>query len=222
MESDPHVDRQLLRQHYGKNYTEMLKLMGHKRDSHDDWDAEYDIERDGYGRIINLNPLDDFDKKRFKEGKLSFIGIKPRVDTGLKPTKAQRELEDLRRVKEHKMANKLKKIARRNQRRPVPIADTPPIQDEKNEGVNEKSQKKTEEMAEKKAVALMFAESKVVEKHKKKTFFNEDKNKKRFSQQRFVASLNQAIQLEKIAHCEKQSKECQDSIIDNNVFGAIG
>jgi len=33
-------------------------------------------------------PIDDLDKKKFKEGKLSFIGIKPRVDTNRKQTKA--------------------------------------------------------------------------------------------------------------------------------------
>ena len=120
MESDPSIDKQLLRQHYGKNYTEMLKLKRHGRDDSDDGlDEDCEVERDACGRKINLNPLDAFDKKRFKEGKLTFLGIKPRVDTNLQPTKEQRELADKRRVKESKMANKLKKIAKRQQRRPA-------------------------------------------------------------------------------------------------------
>ena len=89
MESDPNIDKQLLRLYYGKNYTQMLKLKRHGKllESEDDSDMDPTVEKDGYGRKINLNPLDAFDQKRFKEGKLSFIGIKPRVDTNLQPTK---------------------------------------------------------------------------------------------------------------------------------------
>ena len=67
----------------------MLKHKQRGVDEEDDWDVDYTVERDGYGRKINLNPMDAFDKKRFKEGRLAFIGVKPRVDTNLPLTKEQ-------------------------------------------------------------------------------------------------------------------------------------
>ena len=83
----------------------------------DEWDVDYTVERDGYGRKINLNPMDTFDKKRFKEGRLAFIGVKPRVDTNLQLTKEQQDLENRRRIKENRMASKLKKMSKRKQRK---------------------------------------------------------------------------------------------------------
>ena len=83
----------------------------------DEWDVDYTVERDGYGRKINLNPMDTFDKKRFKEGRLAFIGVKPRVDTNLQLTKVQQDLENRRRIKENRMASKLKKMSKRKQRK---------------------------------------------------------------------------------------------------------
>ena len=59
--------------HYGKNYTEMLKTKNLSRKPSDE--EVLDIEKDGYGNKINLHPLDAFDKKRFKEGRLAHIGI---------------------------------------------------------------------------------------------------------------------------------------------------
>ena len=121
MERDKNIDKQLLRQHYGMNCTEMLKHKQRGIDSEDDWDVDYTVERDGYGRKINLNPMDAFDKKRFKEGRLEFIGVKPRVDTNLQLTKEQQDLENRRRIKETRMASKLKKFTKRKHRKPKSI-----------------------------------------------------------------------------------------------------
>ena len=121
MERDKNIDKQLLRQHYGKNCTEMLKHKQRDVDKEDDWDVDYTVERDGYGRKINLNPMDAFDKKRFKEGRLAFIGVKPRVDTNLQLTKEQQDLENRRRIKDTRMASKLKKLAKSKQRKPKSI-----------------------------------------------------------------------------------------------------
>ena len=76
-------------------------------------------------RIANIvgskYTMDAFDKKRFKEGRLAFIGVKPRGDTNLKLTKEQQDLENRRRIKDTRMASKLKKLAKSKQRKPKSI-----------------------------------------------------------------------------------------------------
>ena len=51
--------------------------------------------------------MDDFDKKRFKEGRLAFIGVQPRVDSNRMLTKEQKELLDKKRIQDKRMARGL-------------------------------------------------------------------------------------------------------------------
>ena len=47
----------------------MLKLKRRRGSlADDDWDIDNEVELDGYGRKINLRPMDAFDKKMFKNG----------------------------------------------------------------------------------------------------------------------------------------------------------
>ena len=85
MDDDPSVDSQKLHQYFGKNYTDQLKLNRMKVGGRDS-DDELDVMT---GKPLNLlKPIDSYDKKRFKEGKLNFIGIQSRVNTNRKLTKA--------------------------------------------------------------------------------------------------------------------------------------
>ena len=92
MSEDPSVDYELLQQHYGKNSTEQLHLYNPvtaagKKDSDEERTREKNIDS-------NPTTIDDFDKKKFKEGKLQFIGIKPRVDTNRKLSKKMQAIEE--------------------------------------------------------------------------------------------------------------------------------
>lgn len=61
MENDPSVDVDLLRKHFGKNYTEMLGLKRFNSKEEEEADKETDPEN-----ILNLKSLDAYDKKRIK------------------------------------------------------------------------------------------------------------------------------------------------------------
>ena len=55
-----------------------------------DKESEDEDEKKGVDILKSLkSKLDNFDKKRVKEGKLTFIGIKPRVDTNRPLTKKE-------------------------------------------------------------------------------------------------------------------------------------
>ena len=84
----------------------MLKLRKvlEPKDTRDDHYAE---SRDAYGRKTDFNPMDDFDKKRFKEGRLAFIGVQPKVDSNRALTKEQKELLDKKRIQDKRMARGL-------------------------------------------------------------------------------------------------------------------
>ena len=76
------------------------------RDACDEYYAE---SRDVHGRRIEFNPMDAFDQKRFKEGRLAFIGVQARVDTNRKLTKEQKELLDKKKIQDKRMARELAK-----------------------------------------------------------------------------------------------------------------
>lgn len=106
MDDDPSVDSQKLHQYFGKNYTDQLKLNRMKVGGRDS-DDELDVMT---GKPLNLlKPIDSYDKKRFKEGKLNFIGIQSRVNTNRKLTKAQLDLANRTRIHEKKMARQFSK-----------------------------------------------------------------------------------------------------------------
>ena len=100
------MDQETLRSCYSKNYTEMLKLRKvlKLKDSSKD---HYVESRDAHGKKTDFNPMDDFDKKRFKEGRLAFIGVQPRVDSNRMLTKEQKELLDKKRIQDKRMARGL-------------------------------------------------------------------------------------------------------------------
>ena len=67
MRTDPSIDVEQLNKHFGKNYSEMLRMRELNR--------------------VNQSPetikieVDNHDRRLIKEGRLDFIGIEPRVNT---------------------------------------------------------------------------------------------------------------------------------------------
>ena len=54
-----------------------------------------------------IKHIDEFDRKKFKEGKLDFIGIQSKVDTNRKLSKKEQELQDRREKREKELASKI-------------------------------------------------------------------------------------------------------------------
>ena len=94
MRTDPSVDVEKLEKHFGKNYTDMIRIReisaigvqeSKKRQEEDAKREEAD------GVLENDAVIDSFDLRRLKQGKFNFIGVEPRVDTNryIKTTTAQ-------------------------------------------------------------------------------------------------------------------------------------
>ena len=98
MMDDPSIDKDKLQKYYGKNYTDMLKL--HQLERREN--RRSTGESQSHSKL-GLAPLDSFDKKKFKQGKLNYIGVESKIDTNRLMTKEEKRIKSMQARAEHEM-----------------------------------------------------------------------------------------------------------------------